>query len=167
MKSLKLFYCYIGCKNKQNKIDYLRKQKEFISFKLKAKKVSTRRLVFVGHISIDKVENINGEKNQLGGAAFYSAMAARTLSSNVILISATGKDNNFLNYLDLIPYSDVKIYNIPSTKFHIRYDDNWEAHYLKVEPGAGSKITSRRISKRWLRDKSIFHLVFLLSLSLL
>ena len=125
--------------------------------------MSTRRLVFVGHISIDKIENIilffyAYKMGELGGAAFYSAMAARTLSSNVILISATGKDNNFLNYLDLIPYSDVKIYNIPSTKFHIRYDDNWEAHYLKVEPGAGSKITSRRISKRWLRDKSIFHL---------
>ena len=60
--------------------------------------MSTRRLVFVGHISIDKVENINGVRDQLGGAAFYSAMAARTLSPNVTLISATGKDNNFQNY---------------------------------------------------------------------
>ncbi|MBT8171567.1 carbohydrate kinase family protein, partial [Candidatus Bathyarchaeota archaeon] len=57
-----------------------------------------------------------------------------------------------------IPYKDVKIYDEPSTKFHIRYDNRWEAHYLKVEHGAGSKITSRRISKRWLQHKSMFHI---------
>lgn len=116
------------------------------------------RLVFVGHISVDKVENINGINDQLGGAALYAAIAARTLSPDVTLISATGKDNKFLNFLKLIPHRDVRIYDVPSTKFHIRYDNRWEAHYLKVEHGAGLKITSRRISKRWLRHKSIFHL---------
>ena len=114
--------------------------------------------MFVGHISVDKVENANGTNNQPGGAALYAAMAARTLSQNVTLISATGKDNQFLSFLNLIPYRDVKTYDAPSTKFHIRYDSRWEAHYLKAEHGAGSRITSRRISNKWLRHKSIFHI---------
>jgi sugar/nucleoside kinase (ribokinase family) len=114
--------------------------------------------VFVGHISVDKVENVNGARVQPGGAALYAAMAARTLSPNVALISATGKDNQFLDVLNLLPYKDVKIYDAPSTRFHIRYDRRWEAHYLKADHGAGSRITSRRISDRWLRNKSIFHI---------
>jgi len=114
--------------------------------------------VFVGHISVDNVENVNGTRIQPGGAALYAAMAARTLSPNVTLISATGKDNQFLDVLNLLPYRDVKIYDVPSTKFHVRYDRRWEAHYLKADHGAGSRITSRRISDKWLRHKSIFHI---------
>jgi len=114
--------------------------------------------VFVGHISVDKVENVNGTRVQPGGAALYAAMAARTLFPNVTLISATGKDNQFLDVLNLLPYKDVKIYDAPSTRFHIKYDRRWEAHYLRADHGAGSRITSRRISDRWLRHKSIFHI---------
>jgi sugar/nucleoside kinase (ribokinase family) len=114
--------------------------------------------VFVGHISVDKVENVNGTRVQPGGAALYAAMAARTLSPNVTLISATGKDYNFLDVLDLLPYKDVKIYDAPSTRFHIRYDRRWEAHYLRADHGAGSRITSSRISDKWLRHKSLFHI---------
>jgi sugar/nucleoside kinase (ribokinase family) len=114
--------------------------------------------VFVGHISVDKVENVNGTRVQPGGAALYAAMAARTLSPTVALISATGKDYDFPDVLALLPYRDVKIYDAPSTRFHIKYDRRWEAHYLKVDHGAGSRITSRRISDRWLRHKSIFHI---------
>jgi len=106
----------------------------------------------------DKVENVNGARTQPGGAALYAAMAARTLFPNVALISATGKDNKYLDVLKLLPYRDVKIYDAPSTKFHIKYDRRWEAHYLKADHGAGSRITSRRISDRWLRQKSIFHI---------
>ena len=122
------------------------------------KRLAAQRLVFIGHISVDKVENVNGTKNQPGGAALYAAMAARTLSQKVTLISATGKDNPYLNVLNLIPYKDVKIYDAPSTRFHIRYDRRWEAHYLKADHGTGSRITSRRISDKWLRHKSIFHI---------
>ncbi|MFC1486759.1 carbohydrate kinase family protein [Thermoproteota archaeon] len=114
--------------------------------------------MFVGHISVDKVENVNGTRIQPGGAALYAAMAARTLSKNVTLISATGKDNKFLNVVNLFPYKDVKIYDTPSTKFHIKYDCRWEANYLKADHGAGSRITSRRISEKWLMHKSIFHI---------
>ena len=114
--------------------------------------------MFVGHISVDKVENVNGTRVQPGGAALYAAMAARTLSPNVALISATGKDYDFLDVLNLLPYKDVKMYDVPSTRFHIKYDRRWEAHYLRADHGAGSRITSRRISDRWLRHKSIFHI---------
>lgn len=112
----------------------------------------------MGHISVDKIENINGVRTQLGGAALYAAMAARTLSDNVTLISATGKDNQFLDDLNLLPDKDIKIYDTPTTRFHIKYDRRWEANYLKAEQGAGSRITSRRISDRWLNQKSIFHI---------
>ena len=114
--------------------------------------------MFVGHISVDKVENVNGTRVQPGGAALYAAMAARTLFPNVALISATGKDYDFLDVLNLLPYKDVKMYDAPSTRFHIRYDRRWEAHYLRADHGAGSRITSRRISDKWLRHKSIFHI---------
>jgi sugar/nucleoside kinase (ribokinase family) len=114
--------------------------------------------VFVGHISVDKIENVNGTRVQPGGAALYAAMAARTLFPNIALISATGKDYDFLNVLDLLPYKDIKIFDTPSTRFHIKYDRRWEAHYLRAEHGAGSRITSRRISDKWLRHKSIFHI---------
>jgi hypothetical protein len=33
-------------------------------------------MVFVGHISVDKVENVNGSRTQPGGAALYAVMAA-------------------------------------------------------------------------------------------
>jgi sugar/nucleoside kinase (ribokinase family) len=121
-------------------------------------RVLAQKLVFVGHISVDKVENVNGTNVQSGGAALYAAMAARTLSPNVTLISATGKDNKHLDVLKLLPYKDIKIYDEPTTKFHIRYDRRWEAHYLKASHGAGSKITARTISDKWLRHKSIFHI---------
>ena len=95
---------------------------------------------------------------QPGGAALYAAMAARTLTEDVTLISATGKDNQFLDILDLFPNKDVKIYDAPTTKFHIKYNHRWEAHYLKADHGAGSKITSRIISNKWLKHKSFFHI---------
>lgn len=114
--------------------------------------------MFVGHISVDKIENVNGAQTQPGGASLYAAMAARTLFPNVALISATGKDYNFIDILDLIPYKDVKILDMPSTRFHIKYDRRWEAHYLKAEDGAGSRITSQQLSDRWFRHKSMFHI---------
>jgi ribokinase len=121
-------------------------------------KLLAQKLVFVGHISVDKVENVNGSRTQPGGAALYAAMAARTLSPNVALISATGKDYAFFDVLNTLPFKDVKIYDTNATRFHIRYDKKWDAHYLKAEHGAGANIPPRRLSARWLRNKSIFHI---------
>jgi sugar/nucleoside kinase (ribokinase family) len=122
------------------------------------RKLLAHRLVFVGHVSIDRIENINGTRVQPGGAALYAAMAARTLSTNVVLISAVGKDYDFSDTLKLLDSKDVKTYNMPSTRFHIKYNKRWEARYLKTIHGAGSKITSRTISETWLRSKSMFHI---------
>jgi len=116
------------------------------------------KLVFVGHVSVDKIENINGTRVQPGGAALYAAIAARTLSTNVALISAVGKDYDFPDALNLLDSKDVKTFNMPSTRFHIKYNKRWEARYLKAIHGAGSKITSRTISERWLGSKNIFHI---------
>jgi sugar/nucleoside kinase (ribokinase family) len=121
-------------------------------------KLLAHRLVFVGHVSVDKIENSNGTRVQPGGAALYAAMAARTLSTNVSLISAVGNDYDFPDALNLLDSKDVKTYNMPSTRFHIRYNKRWEARYLKTVHGAGSKITSRIISEMWLRSKSMFHI---------
>jgi len=107
---------------------------------------------------VDKIENINGTRVQPGGAALYAAVAARTLSTNVALISAVGKDYDFPDALNLLDSKDVKTYDMPSTKFHITYNERWEARYLKTIHGAGSKITSRTISARWLESQSIFHI---------
>ncbi|MDH5391418.1 MAG: hypothetical protein OEX10_09735, partial [Candidatus Bathyarchaeota archaeon] len=76
---------------------------------------------------MDKIENINGARVQPGGAALYAAMAARTLSTNVTLISAMGKDYDFPDALNLLDSKDVKTYNMPSTRFHIKYNKRWEA----------------------------------------
>jgi len=134
----------------------IRKQKRM---RLKAgSKLSAHRLVFVGHVSVDKIENINGTRVQPGGAALYAAMAARTLSTKVTLISAVGNDYDFPDALKLLDSKDVKTYKMPSTRFHIKYNKRWEARYLKTVHGAGSKITSRTISERWLRSKSMFHI---------
>ncbi len=116
------------------------------------------RLLFVGHVSVDEIENVNGTKIQPGGAALYAATAARTLSSNVTLISAVGEDYEFPEALNLLDSRDVKRYKMPSTRFSIKYDKFWEAHYLKTVHGAGSKITSRNISAKWLTAKSVFHI---------
>ncbi len=100
------------------------------------------RLVFVGNISVDKVENVHGVRVQPGGAALYAAVAARTLSTNVTLVSAVGGDYQFPEVLEKIGDSHVKVYNMPSTKFHIRYNDRWEARYVKTSWGANPKVSS-------------------------
>lgn len=99
-------------------------------------------LVFVGHVSVDKVENIHGMRVQLGGAALYAAVAAMTLSTNVTLVSAVGRDYQFPDVLKKIGDSHVKVYNMPSTSFHIRYNDRWEARYVKTSWGASPKVSS-------------------------
>jgi ribokinase len=129
-----------------------------MQFEAGGSRLLAHRLVFVGHVSVDKVENANGTRVQPGGAALYAAMAARTLSTNVTLISAIGKDYDFPDALNLLDSRDVKTYNMPSTRFHIKYNRRWEARYLQAIHGAGSKITSRMISARWPGSKSIFHI---------
>lgn len=115
-------------------------------------------LFFVGHVSIDKVRNINGVHVQPGGAALYAAVAARTLLDKVRLVSIIGKDYNFIDFLRPFSLRYVKIFNMPSTRFEILYDERWEAHYLKVEYGAGSRISASTIPIEALSPYNMIHI---------
>ncbi|MGQ9460894.1 MAG: carbohydrate kinase family protein [Candidatus Bathyarchaeaceae archaeon] len=116
------------------------------------------RLVFVGHVSVDKVENVHGTRVQPGGAALYAAVAARTLSTNVTLVSAVGRDYQFPETLKKIGDSHVKVYDMPSTSFHIRYNDRWEARYLKTSWGASPKVSSVSVLVKGLEPNAIIHI---------
>lgn len=118
----------------------------------------TGSLLFVGNVSVDRIENANGVRIQPGGAALYAAIAARTLFPDVHLISRIGRDYKFIDILDLFNSKHVKMYNMPSTSFHIKYNERWEAKYLKVDHGAGARITSQVIPLNLLGDQVAIHI---------
>lgn len=115
-------------------------------------------LFFIGHVSIDNIQNINGSSVQPGGAALYAAIAARTLLENVYLVSVVGKDYPFLDVLDLFSRRFIKFSHAPSTRFSIRYNERWEAKYLEVKYGSGVKISPLLIPVEALSPESIVHI---------
>ncbi|MEM2455054.1 MAG: carbohydrate kinase family protein [Candidatus Bathyarchaeia archaeon] len=115
-------------------------------------------IFFIGHVSVDRIHNINGSNIQPGGAALYAAIAARTLLENVYLISVVGKDYPFLDILDFFSKRFIKIANAPSTKFNIKYNERWEAKYLEAKYGSGLKISPSLIPVEILGQKSIVHI---------
>jgi len=114
--------------------------------------------VFVGHVSMDLVETPRGTNFQPGGAALYAALAARTIYRNVRLATAIGRDYEFTDVLRPFPVSGIKRLDMPSTRFHIRYDECWNAHYLKVQLGAGARIGVKAIPSSWLVSDVAVHL---------
>ena len=116
-----------------------------------------KHIAFVGHVSMDKVENVNGVREQPGGAALYAAAAARTLVEDVTLITAIGRDFKYREILDLFDLRYVKFYDMPSTRFHISYNNRWEAKYLKFDYGAGAKITSSIMKPKLIRENDVIH----------
>ena len=76
-------------------------------------------LMFIGHVSIDQIENQQGIRVQAGGAALYAAMAAKTLLKSVTLVSAIGKHYKFTDTLKLLDANHVRTFNMPSTSFNI------------------------------------------------
>jgi ribokinase len=114
--------------------------------------------LFIGNVSIDRIENVNGVRVQPGGAALYAAIAAKTLFPDVHLISRIGRDYKFIDVLDLFNSENVKMYNMPSTSFNIKYNERWEAKFLKVDYGAGSRITSRILPLNLLGDQVTIHI---------
>jgi len=118
----------------------------------------TGSVSFIGHVSVDKVENINGLNVQPGGAALHAAVAAKTLFDDVLLASVIGKDYPFMEVLNIFPRGYIKTSKMPSTKFHIRYDEHWEARYLKADYGAGLRISSLTIPVNRLKPDSIVHI---------
>ena len=115
-------------------------------------------LTFVGHVSVDQVENVNGVNVQPGGAALYAAMAARTLLRDVRLVSVIGKDYEFLEVLKPFYSRNIRVSNMPSTRFYMRYNERWEAQYLGANYGAGSKITASIIPTEELKPGGVVHL---------
>ncbi len=116
-------------------------------------------LVFIGHVSRDLVRNPWGERLQIGGAALYAAMAARSLSTSVRIVSAVGKDFTQMDFLrSNFPGSTIKRVNTPSTYFEIDYDKNFSADYKAVRLGAGSAIRVSDLPKHWIREDSFIHL---------
>ena len=115
-------------------------------------------LMFVGHVSIDRVENPQGVRVQPGGAALYAAMAAKTLFKDVTLVSAVGKDYEFTDTFRIFDSKHVRALNMPSTRFNIRYNERGEPQYLKTTYGAGSRITALSVPTKLLTANSIVHL---------
>ncbi|MCX8171492.1 MAG: carbohydrate kinase family protein [Candidatus Bathyarchaeota archaeon] len=115
-------------------------------------------IFFVGHVSIDKIQNVNGSSVQPGGAALYAAVAAKTLLENVYLISVVGRDYPFLNILDIFSRRYLRMSKAPSTRFNIKYDETWEAEYLEAKYGSGLNISPSLIPVESLSSESILHI---------
>lgn len=115
-------------------------------------------LMFIGHVSIDQIENQHGIRVQAGGVALYAAMAAKTLLKNVTLVSAIGKHYKFTDTLRLLDPDHVKTFNMLSTRFNIKYNKQGEAQYLDAALGAGSKITASAIPTQLLDPETIVHI---------
>ena len=106
---------------------------------------------------MDKIENVNGVREQPGGAALYAAVAAKTLIRDVSLVAVVGRDFKYREVLKLFDLSHVKFYNMPSTRFHIRYNSRWEAEYVKFDYGAGSRLSYSMINERLIRESNLIH----------
>jgi ribokinase len=114
--------------------------------------------MFIGHVSIDQIENQHGIRVQAGGAALYATMAAKTLLKSVTLVSAIGKHYKFTDTLKLLDANHVRTFNMPSTSFNIKYNKQGEAQYLEATFGASSKITASTIPTRLLNPETIVHI---------
>lgn len=114
-------------------------------------------IFFVGHVSIDRVENVNGVRVQPGGAALYAAVAAKTLFENVRLVSVIGRDYGFMDVLASLGLRYIKVFNMPSTRFEISYDARWDARYVKASYGAGSRVSASILPVEAFSPKSIVH----------
>jgi len=115
-------------------------------------------LTFIGHISVDHVETRYGTNTQPGGAALHAAIAARTIISDVLLVSVIGEDYPYMEVLRFFPKNHIKTSRMPSTRFRIQYDEKWEAKYLEASYGAGTRISTSTISRSALRPNRIVHL---------
>jgi sugar/nucleoside kinase (ribokinase family) len=114
-------------------------------------------ILFVGHISMDRIRNPRGEMFQPGGAALYAAMGARTICKDVAILSAVGEDYRFWEALSDIK-GHIKTVKGKSTQFFITYDRYWNASYRRVFIGPGSKITTRDLASALKSGFKMVHL---------
>ncbi|RMF90832.1 MAG: carbohydrate kinase family protein [Methanobacteriota archaeon] len=117
-------------------------------------------IVTIGHTSIDSVEIGGKTTRQLGGAAVYSAMAAKTFGKTGI-VSRVGRDfpPSFLKILTEagISTTGIRKLNGKSTLFEIEYDEDGAAHYRGFKLNAGRQIQARDIPLSFLNAKG-FHI---------
>jgi len=117
-------------------------------------------VVTIGHASIDKIEMCGEGKEQLGGAAVYSAMAAKIFCGTGI-VSRVGRDfpSKFLKILKDANIATVglKKLNGRSTFFSIKYDENGFADYNDFKLNVGRGINPRDIPLSFLRARA-FHI---------
>ena len=88
----------------------------------------------------------------------YAAIAARALNCRAAVVSAIGRDFRFTSCFEGLDSTCVKAYDMPTTRFLIRYNQQWEAKYVEVNPGVGARIRSSLIPSRFLRPHGLIHL---------
>jgi sugar/nucleoside kinase (ribokinase family) len=117
-------------------------------------------IVTIGHTSIDHVEIGGEKKKQLGGAAVYSAMAAKVFAKTGI-VSRVGRDfpPSFLKILTEANISTTGIRKLQgkSTSFEIEYDNQDTAHYKGFKLNAGRNISAKDIPLSFLKARG-FHI---------
>ncbi|GBE56590.1 2-dehydro-3-deoxygluconokinase [archaeon BMS3Bbin16] len=117
-------------------------------------------LVTIGHTSIDHVEIRGKVKKQLGGAAVYSAMAAKVFARTGV-VSRVGRDfpPSFLKILTEANISTTGIRKLEgkSTFFEIEYDNQGAAHYKDFKLNAGRNIGASDIPRSFLKARG-FHI---------
>ncbi len=113
--------------------------------------------VTVGHTSIDRVKLRGRERLQAGGAAVYSALAAKTFCRCGI-VSRVGSDypGSFLRELERwgVDTSGIKRVSGKSTRFEIEYTPSGQAHYTGYHLGAGRSLKKEDIPSRYLTAKA-------------
>ncbi len=117
-------------------------------------------VVTIGHTSIDRVRIKGRDKVQLGGAAVYSAMAAKIFST-VGIVSRVGDDfpGRFYSVLRKpgINTDGLKKVRGKSTTFSIDYDKDGMAVYKDYALNVGVYIRPEDIPKTYLGSKG-FHI---------
>jgi sugar/nucleoside kinase (ribokinase family) len=121
---------------------------------------SDLEIVTIGHTSIDRVEVGGDAKSQLGGAAVYSAMAAKIFGKTGI-VSRVGRDfpPSFLKILTEsgISTTGIRKINGKSTFFEIEYDEGGSAHYRGFKLNSGRNIQPKDIPLSFLNARG-FHI---------
>ncbi len=117
-------------------------------------------VITVGHASVDRVIIKGREKLQLGGAAIYSAMAAKIFSETGV-VSRVGEDFPMKFFTTLrnckIDTRGIKKVKGKSTFFEIEYDEDEVAHYKQYKLNVGVFLRPEDIPKCYLKAKA-FHL---------
>ncbi len=117
-------------------------------------------IITIGHTSIDRVAIDGKVQKQLGGAAVYSAMAAKTFGKTGI-VSRVGRDfpPSFLKILSEagISTTGIRKINGKSTLFEIEYDERGAADYKGFKLNAGRNIQAKDIPLSFLGARG-FHI---------